>query len=145
MEININLKSSLIAPCGMNCGLCVGYHRVRNKCVGCQSTSLNKPNHCINCSIKNCELLSSGKSKFCFTCHKYPCKRIKNLDRRYRAKYGMSMIENLNSIKEIGIRKFTLQEKQKWACSKCGNIICVHREICLECGEKRIIKNYRTD
>ncbi len=129
----------------MNCGLCLGYHRLKNKCDGCHSTSLNKPNHCINCSIKNCELLSSGKSKYCFTCHKFPCKRIKNLDIRYKAKYGMSMIENLNSIKEIGIRKFTLKEKQKWACSKCGNIICVHREICLECGEKRVIQNYRTD
>lgn len=126
----------------MNCGLCLGYHRNKNKCAGCRSTSLNKPNHCINCSIKNCELLSSGKSKFCFTCHKYPCNRIKNLDKRYGAKYGMSMIENLNTIKKIGVRKFILKEKQKWTCSKCGNIICVHREICLECGERRVSRSY---
>lgn len=144
MSININITSSLIAPCGMNCGLCVGYQRVKNKCAGCQSTSLNKPNHCINCSIKTCELLSKGKSKYCFACDKYPCSKIKNLDKRYRAKYGMSMIENLNNIKEIGIRKFTIKEKQKWICSKCGNIICVHRDVCLVCGKKRVIQNYNS-
>ena len=142
MSININITSSLIAPCGMNCGLCIGYHRVKNKCAGCQSTSLNKPKHCINCSIKNCELLSIGKSRYCFSCQKYPCPRIKNLDKRYRAKYGMSMIENLNSIKEIGIRKFTINEKQKWTCSKCRNIISVHRELCMICGNKRDITKY---
>lgn len=142
LHTNINLTSSLIAPCGMNCGLCLGYHRIKNKCAGCQSASSNKPNHCIICSIKNCELLSSRKSKFCFTCHKYPCRRIKKLDKRYRSKYGMSMIENLNTIKEIGVRIFILREKQKWACSKCGNIICVHREHCLVCGNKREVAKY---
>ncbi|MBK8944065.1 MAG: DUF3795 domain-containing protein [Ignavibacteriae bacterium] len=137
MKININLTSSMIAPCGMNCGLCIGYQRIKNKCAGCQSTSLNKSNHCFTCSIKNCEFLLNDKSKFCYTCAKYPCKRIRNLDKRYRTKYGMSMIENLNTIKEIGIKKFIQNEKKKWSCSKCGNIICVHREICLVCGEKK--------
>jgi len=134
---DINITSSLIAPCGMNCGLCIGYHREKNKCAGCRSTSLNKPNHCINCSIKNCVMLPAVKSKFCFSCPKYPCSLIKNLDKRYRNKYGMSMIENLNSIKESGIRNFIKNEKQKWTCSKCGNIICVHRELCIMCGNKR--------
>lgn len=145
MNTNIKLTSSLIAPCGMNCGVCIGYQRSKNRCAGCYLTSLNKPNHCFKCSIKNCELLSSGKSKFCFSCHKYPCNRIRNLDKRYRVKYGMSMIENLNTIKEIGIRKFVLKEKQKWTCSKCGNIICVHRKICLMCGAKRVIRSYTSD
>lgn len=139
MRININIKSSLIAPCGMNCGLCVGYHRDKNKCAGCRSTGLNKPNHCITCSIKNCEILSDSKSRYCFNCQKYPCIRIKNLDKRYRTKYGMSMIENLNTIKAVGIRQFTRLEKQKWTCSKCGNIIWVHRKTCMVCGADRII------
>ena len=132
------LKSSLIAPCGMNCGLCIGYQRSGNRCAGCQSTSDNKPNHCVNCSIKNCGLLSKSKSKFCYDCPEYPCIRIKSLDKRYREKYGMSMIHNLNTIKEIGNRKFIRLEREKWTCSNCGNIICVHKEFCLVCGTERV-------
>ncbi|MFH1197316.1 MAG: DUF3795 domain-containing protein [bacterium] len=138
MSININLKSSLIASCGMNCGLCHGYQRDKNTCAGCNSDSLNKPNYCIGCHIKNCDMLTSSKSKYCFGCTKYPCIRLKKLDKRYKIKYGMSMIENLNKIKEIGIRKFTQLEKQKWTCPNCGSIICVHRENCLVCGTKRV-------
>lgn len=145
MSLNIEIKPSLIAPCGMNCGLCRGYQRVKNKCAGCNSTSSNKPSHCIDCSIKNCESLLNGNSKFCFTCKNYPCIRIKNLDKRYRAKYGMSMIENLDTIKEKGVIKFTKLEKYKWTCSKCGNIICVHRENCLVCGTKRVIHKYSSN
>lgn len=122
----------------MNCGLCIGYHRAGKRCAGCQSTSNNKPIHCINCSIKNCELLANSKSKFCYECSEFPCIRIKKLDNRYREKYGMSMIHNLNTIKEIGIRKFIMLERKKWTCSNCGNIVCVHRELCLVCGTKRI-------
>lgn len=88
----------------MDCGLCLGYHRIKNKCAGCNSTSVSKARHCINCSIKNCEQLKKTKTKYCFNCEKYPCTRLKNLDKRYRTKYGMSMIENLNSIKQFGVR-----------------------------------------
>jgi hypothetical protein len=135
------IKSSLIAPCGMNCGLCLAYQRAKNHCDGCISAGTNKTNYCSRCAIRNCEVLSSSKSKYCYKCKQFPCSRIKHIDKRYRNKYGMSMIENLNSIKEIGIRKFVEQEKQKWACSKCGSIICVHREVCLICGTKRVFNN----
>lgn len=49
----------------------------------------------------------------------------------------MSMIENLNSIKEIGIRNFVKNEAVKWACPKCGSVICVHKNQCVVCGEER--------
>lgn len=124
----------------MNCGLCLGYQRTKNKCAGCNSPDPNKPKYCISCVIKNCENLLNDKSKYCFNCNKYPCKRLKNLDTRYRTKYSMSMIENLNTIKTIGIQKFVNLEKQKWICSNCGEIVCVHRGNCLACGAKRNLK-----
>jgi hypothetical protein len=131
------VKSSMIAPCGMNCTLCLAYHRAKNRCLGCISSGVPKANHCITCSIKNCEELLESSSKYCFSCEKYPCGRIKNIDKRYRTKYGMSMIENLDNIKKMGIREFIKLEKQKWTCPKCGNIICVHKESCLACGRNR--------
>ena len=31
----------------------------------------------------------------------------------------MSMIENLENIKELGIRKFVRNERVRWTCPKC--------------------------
>ncbi|MFA5801027.1 MAG: hypothetical protein WC911_00980 [Thermoleophilia bacterium] len=43
-----------------------------------------------------------------------------HLDKRYRTKYGMSMIENLEIIRQVGVRDIFRREKQRWACPKCG-------------------------
>jgi len=132
------MKNNLIAPCGMNCGICLGYLREKNKCPGCRDMDKNKPGYCRKCIIQNCEILNKNKWKFCSDkCEKYPCKRLKNLDKRYKIKYGMSMIENLENIKKLGIRQFVRNEKARWKCKKCGSTICVHRNFCLACREER--------
>lgn len=92
--------NGLIAPCGMNCGICLAYLRTKNRCEGCWGENEHKPKHCVKCVIKNCELLAKTDSKFCYDCEKYPCTRLKQLDKRYRTNYSMSMIENLDSIKK---------------------------------------------
>lgn len=123
---------TLIAPCGMNCGICMAYLRDKNHCNGCWGDNTLKPNSCVKCIIKNCELLKETASKFCYECKKYPCTRLKNLDKRYRTKYHMSMLENLANIKRIGLDKFIKNEHKRWLCPKCGGTICVHRG-CLKC------------
>ena len=83
----------------------------------------------------HCEILKNKKLKFCSNkCEKYPCTRLKNLDKRYRNKYHMSMIENLENIKKYGIEKFLEKEKKKWKCPKCGGIVTCHGGMCLSCG-----------
>jgi uncharacterized OB-fold protein len=47
------------------------------------------------------------------------------------------MIENLEAIRMHGIRKFIKSEKERWTCSKCGGVICVHRGFCSKCGQKK--------
>ena len=47
------------------------------------------------------------------------------------------MLENLEAIRKHGIRKFVKTEKERWTCSDCGGIICVHRGFCFTCGKKR--------
>ena len=125
------MKAKLIAPCGMNCAICLAYLREKNKCSGCWSPEreCNK-----NCTIRSCIYL---KGKYCFDCDSFPCKRLLQLDSRYRKKYGMSMMENLQAIKLIGIRNFTITEKNRWTCPKCGGTICVHRSSCYTCGENK--------
>jgi hypothetical protein len=130
-------KAILIAPCGMNCAVCMAFLRKKNKCSGCRGNDTNKPVTRINCKIKTCSTFREGNVKYCFQCEKYPCKSLKHLDNRYRIKYKMSMIENLEQIKKSGLKKFIENEKIKWTCSKCQGTICVHKGYCFTCGELR--------
>ena len=130
------MPTRLIAPCGMNCRLCRAYIREKNTCPGCRGDDRLKPKYCVTCRIKNCEKIVSGTIKYCSSCKTFPCTRLKNLDKRYRAKYGMSMIANLKYINKAGIRQFIRNEKERWACPGCGEIICVHRPQCLKCGQQ---------
>ncbi len=135
------MNPKLIAPCGMDCGICVGYLRDKNKCPGCKEMDAYESSYGRKCIIRSCQTLRNNKMKFCSDrCEKYPCRRLKDLDKRYRTKYGMSMLENLEDIKKLGVRQFVKNEKIRWKCRKCGSVICVHRDFCLKCGEKRLDK-----
>jgi len=132
-EMSNSPSENLIAPCGMNCGICIGYLRDKKPCSGCRSDSEFKPKHCVKCSIVNCEHLENGTSGFCYDCSIFPCARLKRLDKRYREKYHMSMIENLKVIKEKGINTFLAAENSRWLCKNCGAVLSVHRNACLQC------------
>jgi hypothetical protein len=126
--------TGLIAACGMNCGLCIGYLREKKPCGGCyKKDDKNKPEVCRSCKIVNCESLAQTDSGFCYDCDKYPCTRLKNLDKRYKSNYGMSMIENLELIKRNGIEIFLTYEQDRWTCKVCGSGVSVHRKYCLKC------------
>ena len=129
----------MIAPCGMNCGICIGHLREKNPCGGCfKKDDKNKPKHCRSCNIVNCMFLEKTGSGFCFDCEKYPCTRLERLDKRYRTNYGMSMIDNLEFIKESGLEKFILNEEKRWTCTVCGAGLSVHRAFCLKCNTERL-------
>lgn len=123
----------LIAPCGMNCNVCIAHLRETNKCPGCRGSNGKKPITRVKCKIKTCKFLQTEDAKFCSQCTNFPCDTLKHLDERYRTKYNMSMIENLENIKDFGIREFLLNEKSRWACAKCGGTICVHKGYCFNC------------
>jgi len=126
-----------IASCGLNCGICVAYLRDKNKCPGCMAGNEDKPKTRSDCKIKNCGELKKNDSGYCFSCAIFPCARIKHLDERYRRKYDVSSIENLESIRKSGIRKFIENEKVRWACPECGGTVCAHKGCCIDCGAKR--------
>ncbi len=130
-------KLSLIAPCGMNCGICMAYLREKNHCPGCRIDSY-KPITRVQCKIKTCRYFKYGNAKFCYQCDDFPCANLKHLDKRYRTRYNMSMIENLENIKNLGIRKFVNTEMARWSCPECNGTINVHKGSCFNCGAKRI-------
>lgn len=127
---------SMIAPCGMNCALCLAHLREKKKCLGCNSDEGYKAEYCKKCIIKNCQVIKENESGFCYQCPKFPCQRLKQLDKRYRLKYNMSMLENLSHIKDRGMDSFLTVQKNKYRCANCGGYICVHRGYCLKCNSK---------
>lgn len=124
---------SLIAPCGMNCALCLAFQRDDHRCSGCRDGSVKKPESRMRCAIKQCDKRLQNRWLNCSPCEK-PCARLKSLDKRYREKYNMSMMENLASIRENGIRAFLAQQGRQYTCGQCGNSICVHTGKCMQCG-----------
>ena len=129
-------QTALIAPCGMNCGLCYAFLRSRNRCPGCRGDDRGKPKTRVTCKIKNCETRRGNHGNSCTSCEDFPCDRLTCLDKRYRTQYGMSMIDNLRSIEAKGLDAFVERERIKWACPGCGETICVHKAICLVCERK---------
>jgi hypothetical protein len=134
MKTTVTYDRSLIAPCGMNCGTCIGYLREKNRCPGCRVYSADKAISIQRCIIPKCAHLDKTTSKFCYDCEKYPCQRIKQLDKRYSTKYKTIFIENLTMIKEKGIDNFLVFESKRRTCPKCGSGISVHRDNCLICN-----------
>ena len=139
------MREELIAPCGMNCGICSGYlaskYDIKGKgikmpyCIGCRQR--NK-----KCAFlkKLCDLLIEGRVQYCYECDDFPCLRLQSIDKRYRTNYRMSMIDNLKYIKENSIIKFLEKETDKWKCPRCGAEICCHNGICFNCGLDKLAR-----
>jgi hypothetical protein len=132
----MEMKEELIAVCGMNCRVCVGYfgytmsgEKRKHTCPGCRISGKN-------CTFvkKRCLKTLKRKVKYCFECGDFPCEILEKLDKNYREKYNMSTIDNLNFIKEKGIEEFLKSQEEKYRCDQCGGVICVHTNRCYECG-----------
>ena len=149
------MREELIAPCGMNCAVCGNYLAMKNDlksrgfhktyCAGCLPRGEN-------CTFmkKHCDLIGNGRIRFCYDCGSFPCRRLKALDKRYRTFYHMSMIENLEFIKEHSIESFLEKEAEKWKCPECEDVICCHNGVCFHCHpddlkNRRKISSWRGD
>ncbi len=125
----------LIAPCGMNCRICLGYFgytssgkRRKMRCIGCTPSGKS-------CAFlkKYCKKLTKKEVDYCYECSEFPCSHLEKLDKGYRERYNMSMIENLKTIRDNGMDAFLKQQERKYRCPKCGGVICVHDKVCYSC------------
>jgi hypothetical protein len=132
-------SSELVAPCGMNCGICNAYlafsrgvpkkKGVVTHCAGCRVRDKK-------CAFikRDCEKIRKKQISFCYQCQDMPCERLTKLDTHYRLRYGMSMIENHKLIKDKGIAEFLKDQTEKYRCPKCSDIVSVHDGKCYACG-----------
>ena len=132
------MHEELVAPCGMNCAICSWYlaygHDVKSQgirmpyCIGCRPRDKK-------CAFlkKKCELLMSSRVRYCYECSSFPCEVLKRLDKPLRPYFGITMIENLEYIREHGVEAFLETEAAKWRCPECGAVICCHNGLCYKC------------
>ena len=139
------MNKELVAPCGMNCGLCSGYLAYTKGIP----KKKGKIGHCIACRPRNkqcaylkghCKLLRDRKIEFCYECPEFPCDRLKHTDERYRNNFNTSLIENLYEIRSMGLDAFIERQSEKNKCPNCGDVICVHNGKCYNCD---VIGNWR--
>jgi hypothetical protein len=130
-------KINLIAPCGINCSICRAYLGERNPCPGCRADDAGKRKARVMCKMKTCGVFQDTEKEYCYQCLDFPCKRILNLDKRYRNRYQMSLVENLEDIRDLGLENFLNNEDTKWTCKNCGGTICVHDGLCYKCGKTK--------
>ena len=142
------MNKELIAPCGMNCRTCSGYlvfkYDLKSKDIKMPYCAGGRPRD-KKCAFlkKTCNLLLNKQVQYCYECPDYPCKGLSHIDKRYKTFYKMSMIENLEYIKENGIKQFLEREEGKWKCPECGDVICCHNGICFSCGLEKLKQKKR--
>jgi len=143
----------LIAPCGMNCGVCSSYLamtlELRAKgfrlpyCAGCRVRQKQ-------CALlkKRCPLLAQNQIAFCFECDRFACRGLQAIDLRYRTLYRTSLVANLKAIQRDGLPSFLQNARHQSACPVCGGVICCHNHLCYQCDLEKLrakSKIYRWD
>ena len=129
------LSEKLIAPCGMNCRICISFFgytmngkKRKIQCVGCKPSGKS----CAHLK-KFCKKLLKNEIEYCYECNDFPCKQLQKLDKKYRERYDMSMIDNLRMIKKQAMDAFLKEQEKKYKCPECGEVICVHNGKCYSC------------
>jgi len=102
------------------------------KCIGCKPRDKS-------CAFlkKYCEKLTKKEVDYCYECSDFPCFHLEKIDKGYRERYNMSMIENLEYIRDNGMVDFLKQQEKKYKCPECGGVICVHNGICYSCENSK--------
>lgn len=123
------------APCGVFCGACPSY---KKSCLGCGSEELNQRRKSKwRCKIRKC-CFEDKSLNFCNDCDEFPCNLIEKLKNSHsddsRFNYRHEIYDNLEKIKEIGVKNWIKNQKNRFRCPKCNGRISWYRYKCNECG-----------
>lgn len=127
------MKDLVIAPCGLVCDLCRAFQREQKRCTGCQVPGGYKAGYCDRCSIVLCQQKIDKPGLQCYQCQKYPCRRLRDLDKRYSTRYAESLVANFELLQTGGRSALTEAIVAKWTCQNCGSLLSVHDPTCLTC------------
>lgn len=134
------IEERMLAACGVLCTACVGHLKKKKPCVGCRGPDEQKRTSCVNCVRKNCA--DERGLALCALCGDFPCKWIKTLDKSYRTRYGISLIQNGKDA-AADLHGFLEAQRAHYLCPHCGGAVCQHDGLCSECGRAVLEKGVR--
>lgn len=128
------IDPAMFAACGINCLVC--YKRAAagkqsRQCPGCCGDGPGKTERCRQCALRQCA--RERGLEYCFECLDGPCPRLKRLEKSYVQRYGVSLLENGEKVKLLGLAEFLAEERDRWRCPRCSGVISMHDRICGEC------------
>lgn len=115
-------RMDLVAPCGMDCGICELYTCRTNvrlfsaltlrgipeekiPCEGCRSVEGNCPVIPEKCETFKC--VQEKKVEFCYECSDFPCEKLQPSSKRADVLPHNMKVFNLCTIRRDGVERFT--------------------------------------
>lgn len=134
MRMPEQIDPSLLAPCGLNCGVCSRFQNRKNPCPGCRAR-LNEPDvYRRKCVMRACTAVKG--IDHCGQCGSAPCKRLKAFEKRYSEGYGISPLSDARFAANAGTTALLERHRQTYTCPDCGGVIDLHYGRCSGCGRQ---------
>lgn len=132
MKMPEKIDPAHIAPCGIICLFCAFHLRAEKPCGGCHAPAEESiKGNGKSCAKKRCA--EERGHQWCFQCAKFPCARIKDLNKRYMRNYGMDLVRDGLAAKENAL-SFMEAKRAALICPRCGGIMDCHYRKCGDCG-----------
>ncbi|MBN1902859.1 DUF3795 domain-containing protein [Candidatus Sumerlaeota bacterium] len=119
------MKEAQYGPCGLFCGACGA-----TDCDGCLSDKID--DWVRRCKFRKCA--RDNKIEVCCFCPDYPCKEFDDF-MNDKWPHHWTIKENMEYIKENGVKKWLEKQKEEWTCKNCGAEIIWYQREC-SCGAK---------
>ena len=116
-----NERISMVAPCGIDCGICElhickdnprlydqlitrGIPKDKIPCAGCRNIEGMCPVHPTKCATYTC--VTERKVDFCYECSDFPCEKLQPAADRAEILPHNTKVFNLCTIKNFGLEHF---------------------------------------
>lgn len=152
-------KENLVAVCGLYCGACPMYIATQTNdeekqnallkqfssgsmkfkiedllCDGCIGNG-RVASFCRSCDIRACPTDKKNVVR-CSDCPDFPCSRITNFNNDGMLHHA-EVLQNLQQIREIGIKKWAEYDEEHWRCPQCRLPMAWYDSKCSNCETPR--------
>lgn len=139
------MESRYDSYCGIYCGACDTLAANENgklwklardwnrspedlRCHGCKSDV--RSIYCANCAMRACAV--EKDVEFCFECGEYPCEKLASF-RADECPHHTVVIENLETIRNVGVDMWLEAQAERWKCPSCGTRFTWYDKRCKQC------------
>lgn len=121
------------AICGLFCGTCPSYPET---CEGCLSDRVAPGCDACGEGFRDCASLHEVTR--CYECKDFPCARLETFRQKHIVNgicHHAHIIDDLTSMREIGVGAWVSHQINEHTCKSCGQIIPWYERVCPKCGK----------